>query len=311
MKKLKKNFAATISGLLLFLNVGIAQPGQTTFNAINNSKQINNMKKIESKTIVFITGAFVSSSCWDEWRVFFENNGYKTITPRWPNKELSAEALRNTIPAEALASTRLAGLTKYYSDIISQLPEKPILIGHSIGGLITQILLNRGEAAAGIAIHSLAPRGVFTFKLSFYKAGWGPLGFFTSTKRPFLMSFKQWQYAFTNGMTLEQQTEGYYNLVTPESKNLVRDGLSKAAVVDFERAHEPLLLLSGDKDNFIPASLNYSNFKKYSEENSITDYKEFKGRNHFVLGQPDWEEEAEYILSWIQNLSTGPVTQNN
>jgi len=253
-----------------------------------------------SKTIVFITGAFVTNNCWDEWRTFFESKGYKTLAPAWPYKNASAETLRNSRSGELIASNRLESLTTYFESIVKALPEEPILIGHSIGGLIVQILVNRGWATAGIAIHSLAPLGVITFKFSFLKAGWGPLGFFTDTKKSFLMSFKQWQYAFTNGMTCEEQTAAYYNFLTPESKQLVRDGISKAAKVDFKQPHVPLLFLSGSTDNFIPASLNLDNYKKYSDKKSVTDYKEFKGRNHFVLGQPTWKEDADYILKWIE-----------
>ena len=260
----------------------------------------NIMQAPHSKTIVFITGAFVSNSCWDDWKVYFESKGYKTMAPSWPYKEASAEVLRNRQPDAGIASIRLAQLTDYYDKIVRSLPEKPILIGHSIGGLITQILLQRNIAASGIAIHSTSPLGVFTFKFSFLKAGWGPLGFFISAKESFLMSFKQWQYAFTNGMSCEEQTAAYYKLLTPESKMLVRDGISKAAKVDFKAAHPPLLLISGTTDNFIPASLNYSNYKKYTNNDSVVDYKEFKGRNHFVLGQPTWKEEADYILQWIK-----------
>ena len=93
-------------------------------------------------------------------------------------------------------------------------------------------------------------------------------------------------------MECEEQTEAYYNFAIPESKLVVRDGLTKAAKVDFKKPHAPLLIVSGSTDNFIPASLNYSNYKKYKGNKSITDYKEFKGRNHFVLGQPTWKEDA-------------------
>lgn len=263
------------------------------------------MNKDFSKTIVFITGAFVSNSCWDEWRIFFEGKGYKTIAPPWPAKDGAANDLRQTQPNSCIAALRLENLTNYFADIVRQLPEKPILIGHSMGGLVTQILLQRELAAAGAAIHSLQPQGVFTFKFSFYKAGWSPLGFFTSAKKSFLMSFKQWQYAFTNGMSYEEQKEGYYKYLIPESKLVVRDAISKAAKVDFKKPHAPLLFIAGSTDNFIPASLNYANYKKYKHTGSITDYKEFKGRNHFVLGQPTWKEDADFIARWIEQLPTG------
>src|SRR5258708_4644625 len=170
------------------------------------------MKSNQSKTIVFITGAFVGNNCWDEWKTYFENKGYKTIAPPWPHKDALPEELRNRQPDAGIASIRLAGLTSYFDNIIKQLPEKPILIGHSMGGLIIQILLQRNIATAGIAIHSVPPLGVFSLKWSFFKTSWGPLGFFTSAKKSFLMNFKKWQYAFTNTITFDEQNEAYYNL---------------------------------------------------------------------------------------------------
>ena len=168
-----------------------------------------------------------------------------------------------------------------------------------MGGLITQLLLQKDLAVAGVAIHSLQPKGIFTFKFSFYKAGWPALGFFTDAHKTYLMSFREWQYAFTNGMPYDAQKDAYYNLLVPESKLVVRDATTNAAKIDFARPHAPLLFLSGSADKFIPASLNYSNYKKYSHSSSITDYKEFAGRNHFVLGQPGWDELADYILNWL------------
>jgi pimeloyl-ACP methyl ester carboxylesterase len=258
------------------------------------------MANTTSKTIVFITGAFVSNRCWDAWRVYFEGNGYTTIAAPWPHKDAGAEELRNRDPDAAIASNRLAGLTDYYSNVVEQLSEKPILIGHSIGGLLVQLLLQRELATAGVAIHSVPPQGIMTFKWSFLKAGWAALGFFTSTKKSYLMSFKQWQYAFTNGMPCEEQKQAYYRLAIPESKLIVRDTITRAARIDFEKPHAPLLLTSGSEDHTIPASLNYSNYKRYHKGGSVTDYKEFEGRNHFVLGQSTWKEDAEFILNWIQ-----------
>ena len=253
----------------------------------------------KQKNILFITGAFVGNNCWDEWRIFFEDRGFHTIAPPWPNKEGTPEALRNRQPDAAIASNRLIALTDYYSNMAEKFPEPPILIGHSIGGLIVQLLLQRKLGAMGIAIHPVAPQGIITFKYSFLKAGWGALGFFTSVKKSFLMSYKQWQYAFTNGMDCDTQKETYYRFAIPESKLVVRDTLTSAAKIHFKKPHAPLLITAGTDDHAIPASLNYANYKKYSHGNSVTDYREFKGRNHFVLGQSTWKEDADYILGWM------------
>jgi pimeloyl-ACP methyl ester carboxylesterase len=257
------------------------------------------MKNINSKTILFITGAFVSNACWDNWKKYFESKGYKTFAPAWPHKNRSAQSLRDSQPNPEIAGIRLADLIKYYSDIAIRLGEKPIVIGHSLGGLLTQILVNRDLASAGVAIHSLAPQGIVPTQFSFYKSTWKSLGFLTNTRNAYLMSFQDWQYAFTNGMTLEQQEESYIGFAIPETKLGLRDGLTNVAKIDFNKPHVPLLFTAGTIDHSIPAALNLINFKKYSDRDSVTNFKLFDGRNHFVLGQPTWQEDADYISNWL------------
>ena len=121
-------------------------------------------------------------------------------------------------------------------------------------------------------------------------------------KKTYLMSFKTWQYAFTNGMTLAEQKSSYEKLVIPESKKAARGGLSEEAKVDYKKPHPPLLFLSGSEDHITPAHLNYRNYKKYRKNNSVIDYKEMPGRNHYVLGLPTWKEDADYVLEWLRQL---------
>ena len=164
---------------------------------------------------------------------------------------------------------------------------------------MTQVIVNRDLAVAGVAIHSVPPQGVFPYEFSFLKAGWKVLGLFTSLKKTYLMSFKDWQYAFVNGMPLAEQKEAYENNIIPESKTVARGGLTSAVAVDFKKAHPPLLLTSGSEDTIIPAHLNFRNYKAYAKNGSVLDYKEFPGRNHYVLGQSTWKEDADYILEWL------------
>lgn len=258
------------------------------------------MKTITSKTIVFVTGAFVTHLGWDPWKTYFESKGYKTISPPWPFKDGGPDELRKRQPNDTgLAALTLSEVIDNYIKIIKSLPEKPIVIGHSLGGLMTQIIVNRDHAAAGIAIHPVPPLGVFPYEFSFLKAGWKSLGLFTSLKKTYLMSFKDWQYAFVNGMPLKEQQLAYEQNTIPESKTVARGGLTKAAAIDFAKPHVPLLIMSGSEDNIIPAHLNFRNYKKYVKNGSVLDYKEFAGRNHFVVGLPTWRENADYILEWI------------
>jgi pimeloyl-ACP methyl ester carboxylesterase len=258
------------------------------------------MRTDQTKTIVFVTGAFVTHHCWDEWVTYFEAKGYTCLAPAWPFKNGVAAELRARQPLDTdLAALTLTEVVDHYAAIVQQQPEKPIVIGHSLGGLITQILVNRGLAAAAVAIHSVPPLGVFPYEFSFLRGGWKSLGLFTSLKKTYLMSFPDWQYAFVNDMPLEEQRAAYEAFTIPESKTVARGGLSSAAKVDFGKAHVPLLLTAGSTDHIIPAHLNRRNFRRYEPNGSVLDYQEIPGRNHFVLGQPGWHQDADYILDWL------------
>ena len=259
----------------------------------------NNAKPMSTRNILFITGAFVSHTCWDGWRHYFESKGFNTAAPAWPHKEAPSETLRNRQPDRNIASNRLADLVEYFAAHAQEFPEPPILIGHSIGGLIGQLLIQRNLGQLAVAIHSVPPQGVMTFKLSFIRSGWKALGLFTPADESYMMSFKTWVYAFVNGMSCDEQKEAYYRFAIPESKLVVRDTAGKAARVDFSRPHAPLLFIAGSSDHCIPASLNYSNYKRYQHKDSITEFKELEGRNHFVLGQSSWPETAQTIYEWI------------
>jgi len=259
------------------------------------------MKTIQSKSILFVTGAFVSHTCWDDWRTYFEGKGYKTLAPPWPHKDATARELRNRQPNDvALATLTTVELIDHYASFAKSFSEKPIIMGHSFGGLITQVLVNRGLAAAGVAIHSAPPKGVFPYEFSFLKAGWKVLGLFSSMKKTYMMSFKDWQYAFVNGMPLQEQKAAYESYTIPESKTAARGALSDATKVDYDKPHVPLLFTAGSTDHIMPAHLNFRNHNRYKKNGSVLEYKEFPGKNHFVLGLPGWKEDADYIFNWLQ-----------
>lgn len=256
---------------------------------------------IQSKTIVFVTGAFVSNRGWTEWQKFFEAKGYTTYAPAWPHKEGTPAELRANHPNNtALADLTISELVEHYARFVTNLPEEPILIGHSFGGLISQILLNRGLAASAIVLHSVPPQGIIPIEFSFLKSTWGALGLFTSIKKTYLMPFETWQYAFVNGMSLADQKKAYEESTIPESKRVARGGLTSAARIDFKKAHAPLLMIAGKNDNIIPASLNKRNFNRYADKNSVADFKEFDN-NHYVVNLPNWKETASYVNNWIES----------
>lgn len=257
----------------------------------------------DRKTIMFITGAFISHACWKEWIVFFESKGYKTVAPPWLYKNELAVDLRQTHSESKIALIRLNNLLNYYIEIIDKLPEKPILIGHSYGGLLTQLLIQKELGSHGICINSIPPGNLMHFNFSFYKAIWNLSDDFTSTNKSYLMPFKTWQNYFTGQMSFEEQKEAYEVLLIPESKLIIRDIYSKSSKIDFKKKHNPLLFVSGSEDVFVPASLNNLNFKKYKNLHSITCYKEFQDFNHLSINQENWQIIADFIVNWLKKIS--------
>lgn len=267
------------------------------------------MKPIKSKSVVFITGAFAGHHTWDKWISYYEGRGYSCIAPPWPYKNATPQVLRSRHPNDvSLANTRLSQIVEYYKKIIEQQPEKPIVIGHSMGGLVVQLLLQHNIMAAGIALHSMPPRGIYTLKF-FIK--WLPLkikGIFSSGSNSHLISFKEWQHAYTNGAPYEEQKYTYQKDVVPQSKQIMRDLFTKGAKVNFSASREPLLIISGTTDRITPTALNYSNYIMYNRNNSsITDYKEFKNKNHFSYRLCSWKEEADYIMDWLDIISNPAI----
>jgi pimeloyl-ACP methyl ester carboxylesterase len=253
---------------------------------------------MKSRTIVFIHGMYMNSLCWEKWIAHFQAKGYRCLAPDWPGRDKPVDVLRKNHPDPHLGQLTLSGVLEHYAETIKTLGEKPVLIGHSMGGLAVQLLLQRDLAAAGVAIDSAPPMGVFTTKWSFLKANWPHITPFVSAGSPIEMTFERFQYTFVNTMPLAEQRAAYERYVTPESRRVPRESLT--ARVDFKKAHPPLLLIAGSADNIIPASLVRSNHRKYQRSSSIADFKEFAGRTHFIVGQKNWEEVADHILAWLK-----------
>ena len=257
-----------------------------------------------AKKIVFIHGMYMTPACWELWLERFRANGYDCLAPGWPGRDQPVAVLRRNHPDPKLAALTLTAVLDHLSGIIAALDEKPVLIGHSMGGLITQILLQRGLASAAVAIDSAPPQGVFTTKWSFIKANWGHVNPFASKNRPATMSFEQFQYAFGNSLPLAEQQAAYDAFVVPESRRVPAESLTSTARIDFRKPGAPLLLIAGSNDHIIPASLNRSNFARYRRPGSVTDFKEFPGRTHFIIGQKGWEEVADHVSSWLDRVSS-------
>jgi pimeloyl-ACP methyl ester carboxylesterase len=254
-----------------------------------------------NRTVIFIHGMFMSASAWDDWVELFKSKGYNVLAPGWPGRDKPPDVLRRELDP-AVAQLTLPALVDFYAGIAGQLPDAPILIGHSMGGLILQLLMRRGLGAAGVAIDPAPPQGVLSAKLSFWRSAWPVVNFLASANKPNLMPFKTWQYSWVHTLPEEKQHEAYERFVVPESRRVGRGALTNAAAVDFAAPHPPLLFIAGAADRLIPAGLVKKVAAKYqSKSPSLTDYKEFPGRTHFICGQDGWQEVAGYVLEWLDN----------
>jgi alpha-beta hydrolase superfamily lysophospholipase len=256
---------------------------------------------MKTKTIVLVHGMLTNPLCWEKWIPYYQAKGYKVLAPAWPGRDKSVEELRKNHPDPELPKLKLDNVVEHIANFIQGLDEKPAIIGHSMGGLVVQLLLQRDVAVAGVAIDPAPPAGVFTTSFSFLKANFPAINPFL-LHQPVMMSFEQFQYAFVNTLPLEEQRAAYDRYVVPESRGVPASALGAAGKVDFNKPHRPLLITAGEKDHIVPAVLNRSNYKKYKGP-SITEFKEFAGRDHFVIGERGWEEVADYCLAWFEKVA--------
>lgn len=254
------------------------------------------------KTVLFIHGMFMTPACWDNWEPFFKKHGFKTLAPAWPEHEKPIAEQRAAHPNAALAKLTLTDLVNHYRAIIQKMDEKPILVGHSMGGLVVQLLMQENLGAAGIVIDSAPPKQAIPFfpPWSAIKANWPVISPFVNKDEPYLIPPEAFEYAFVNGLAPEIQKMAYARYVVPESRKVGNGPDSKEGKLDFEKKKAPLLIIAGEKDNIVPSGFNRDNYKKYADLPSITDFREFPGRTHWIIGQEGWEEVAQFSVDWIR-----------
>lgn len=250
-----------------------------------------------ARDVVFIHGMFMNPKSWGAWVELFGKKGFRCHTLAWPGHEGEPLALRAS-PPEVLQTLRLADVVQAHRELCDRLTGKPILIGHSLGGLVTQILVNEGRAHAGVALDSAPAQGISVASWSFLKSNLPVVNPFAG-KRPFQFTLAQFHYAFCNTMTAEETAAVYEAYVVPESRLVARDVTGKDAFVDFEKPHAPLLMIGGEKDHIIPWRLNEKNFRAYKDAGSVREFQVLPGRSHFLCGQPGWEETAGIVERWL------------
>jgi pimeloyl-ACP methyl ester carboxylesterase len=256
-------------------------------------------------TVVLVHGFWVTPRSWEKWGERYEGKGYRVIAPAYPGFEVEVEALReDPSPIEALTIPAIVGR---FEEAMAGLERAPIIIGHSAGGLFTQILLDRGYGAAGVVIDSVPAEGVRVVPVSQIRSLFPILRHPSNRHKAVGFTPEQFHYAFCNTLSREESDEVYERYHVPASGNLVWAGPlanftpgHQDTYVDFRNEDRaPLLFVAGGEDNIMPPAVNQSNVKHYRHTGSVTDYKEFPGRSHYgVIGEEGWEEVADYALEW-------------
>jgi pimeloyl-ACP methyl ester carboxylesterase len=261
-----------------------------------------------SPPIVFVHGAWVTPLCWESFQPYFEARGYSTIAPPWPGKADSVEGQRRN-PSPILAGLGIGEIVDHYDQIVRGLSQPPILIGHSYGGLFVQLLLDRGLGAAGVAIDSAPPRGLFAFYPSTIRSLGKVLLTWQGWRRIVRTAFHDFRYAFVNNMSVEQQRAVFQRHVVPETGRIFFQSAlaplspKSPARLDFRKAgRAPLLLVAGGSDHIVPPAINRANYDRARRSPSLTTFKEFPGRAHWIIAQDGWDEVAGFIAEWLDRL---------
>lgn len=275
-------------------NKAVIQPLNPT--KVSTMKNSSNSKP---KTIVFVHGMFMTPKAWDKWQDYFQEQGYTTIAPAWPLHGTPLEQQRTATAQEALGKLTLDEVIESYRKVIKTLPEKPIVVGHSMGGLVAQKLLSEGLAAKAVAIDSAPPSGLIVAKWSFIKSNWSVINPFISAKQAYYPSLRDFRYAFANCVPDAESEAMYNDYIVPESRLVGRGTSSKIAKIDFSKPHAPLLMIAGEKDHIIPAALNRKNYNKYSDTSSVRIFKQFDGQCHALIVDKKWKEVASYVYTWL------------
>ncbi len=258
-----------------------------------------------SKTILLVHGLWVTPRSWEKFQSYYEARGYRVLAPAWPGIKGEVEDMQRD--PSSFNGIGIEDVLAHYTKIIKSLPELPIIIGHSYGGLITQILIDRGLGSAGVAIDSVPAKGIPILPWSTIEALTPPLANPLNWKGTYLFPFARWWRVFANSLTESEARAAYqrYAIAAP-GKAIFQAALSNvtpgsAAGINFNNADRgPLLFIGGEKDVIMPASLNRKNFRKYRHSAAVTEYKEFVGRSHFIIGENGWDEVAEYALRWVE-----------
>ena len=261
--------------------------------------------------IVLIHGMWMTPHSWEQWIDHYADRGYQAIAPGWPGVTAPDEIRRDPSPLRGLG---IKECVDHYEQVVRSLDQPPIIIGHSFGGLFTQLLLDRGLGVAGVAIGTAPPKGVVVLPPSTLRAALPGLKNPLNRNGLAPLTPKQFRWRFTNTLSLAESTAIYREQYIPGTNRaffqaaLANMVPGSPAAVNFRNpARPPLLLLAAGKDNISPPALNRSVLKLQRRAPSATDLKEYSGRTHFTAGMDGWEDVADDALNWALEHAGAPA----
>jgi alpha-beta hydrolase superfamily lysophospholipase len=257
--------------------------------------------------MILIHGAWLSARSWENFAGYFGKRGFDVRVPQWPRKHGDVEELRES--ADELAGLGLDELVGHYENEIRAIAQPPVLMGQSYGGLIVELLLDRGHGRAGVAMSPAPPKGILRLPLTTLKSAMPALAHPSKRQGVVTLTPEQFTYSFVNTLSPEDAAAAYERYAVPETGRIFYEaGFANfrphpPTEVHFEKADRaPLLIVGAENDQTVPASLSKAQFKRYARSPAKTDYLELPGRQHLFMIGPGWEEGAAAIDGWLEGV---------
>jgi non-heme chloroperoxidase len=258
--------------------------------------------------VVFVHGLWLLASSWDRWAALFQQAGYATLQPGWPDDPQTVEEA-NADP-EVFAGKTIGQVADHYQAIIGLLERKPAVVGHSFGGLLAQILAGRGLSAVTVALEPAPFRGVLPLPFSALKASSVVLRNPANRHRAVPLSFEQFRYGFANAVSEEEARELYEQFAVPgpgapifEAATANFDPWTEAKVNTENPDRGPLLITGADKDHQVPWSISKASYKRQKHNPGVTEIVEIPGHGHALTIDNRWQEVAEIALEFVQRFA--------
>ncbi len=253
-----------------------------------------------SETIFMIHGMWGGGWCWENYVEFFERNGYRCLTPYLRHHNVQP----TDKPPKGLGKTSLQDYAADLENEINKLEEKPIIIGHSMGGLLAQILAARGLAKAAVLITPASPSGINALKWSVIRCFAGSILKLKFLGYPHRPSFRAAVYAMMHLLPTEEQNSIYNRLVYESGKAAREIGFwlldyKRASRVNASNVTCPMLVISGAEDRITPVSIVEKVAEKYKH---VSTHKTFENHAHYIIAEHGWEEIAEFISNWLDQV---------